>query len=76
MTGFRLYAAWVQCGEAPPYQLTPIPVRMTDGYAEIQLDGQWMPCPGAGDKPKLIEHSDAASLAAGMRRNPDWTAKP
>lgn len=53
MTGFRLYAAWVQCGEAPPYQLTPIPVRMTDGYAEIQLDGQWMPCPGAGDKPKL-----------------------
>lgn len=53
MTGFKLNGAWLQCGREPPYELIRVPVRMTDGIAEIQIDGHWLPCPADGVIPKV-----------------------
>lgn len=34
----RLVAAWVQCGDQPPYEMIAVPVRAN----MIEIDGKWV----------------------------------
>lgn len=47
----ELTAAWAQCGDAPPYNCVPVPVRMNGGMPQIQIKGQWINFPAEGPRP-------------------------
>lgn len=42
MGNLRLVAAWIQCGEEPPYEMIAVPTRTRDGYGEIEIKGKWV----------------------------------
>lgn len=48
-----LKSAMVQCGEAPPYNLLNIPVRMNGNMPQINNRGEWLDFPRGGPRPVI-----------------------